>query len=464
MKQLLAVGTLALASLSQAQAQTTPAPAFGTYQKPFAADSLWNSYPVNPVLGSWEIPATSWNPIIQGGAYSSGIFEAKASDPAMLVYPAGNATGVLDTDTEMRTPTYTIPHWPAATAASSSDDGHADIVDAGLNRIYSFSNLKKNAAGKWTATRVSWTPLNGTGWGDPAHYYQGARAAGPAPTGGMIRIAEATDGKALFEHALSMSLDFTGLARAPGNYIYPATAADTTLADKPNTGMIPEGALMMLPANFDLSKITDARLLKVAKTLMKYGAYVVDRNYNTPFAIYVEIDAPWGSSPADQLNLVRKGLRQVASHSGHIAGNGVPRVAPTQVNLLSLRGDWLPIQGVGAYGVYDTFTQSLRWPSQTTSYTMIQRNYSNRGLGRATYAAPKAGYRYKFSVEATGGVKMNMSIQIGSTLQKATKFLGNGESEIVVWPDKATAFYEAQKPPGGAASVKASLVELPPGQ
>lgn len=460
MKQFLAVGTLALASLSQAQ--TVPAPAFGTYQKPFAADSLWNSYPLNPVLGSWEIPATTWNPVIQAGAYSSGIFEAKSSDAPMLIYPVAGASGVLDTDTEMRTPTYTIPHWPPNTVPATGGDGHADIVDAGLNRIYSFSNLKRNAEGKWSATRVSWTPLNGSGWGDPAHYYQGARAAGPAPTGGMIRIAEAIDNKPLFEHALSMSLDFSGLAAAPDHYIYPATAGDSTIQGKPNTGKIPEGARVMLPANFDLSKITDARLLKVAKTLMKYGAYVVDRNDNTPFAIYVEIGAQWGSSPADQLNLVRKALRQVLSQSGHIDGNGKPRVPETRVNLMSLRGVWTLIDGVGQQAVYDTFSQSLVWGT-TSTRPMTQINYSNWSLGRVKGSFPSAPKRYKLYVEASGGTTLSMTMQVGS-VKTTTAQLGNFQSETVVWPDKATAFFTAKKPVGGPATLKARLIELPPGE
>ncbi|NHZ98270.1 Atrophin-1 multi-domain protein [Massilia sp. CCM 8734] len=462
MKQLLAVGTLALASLSQAQAQTTPAPAFGTYQKPFAADSLWNSYPVNPVFDTWEIPATTWNPAIQGGAFSSGIFEAKATDGPMLIYPVAGATGVVDTDTEMRTPTYTIPHWPPATVPATGGDGHADIIDASLNRIYSFSNLKKNAEGKWTATRVSWTPLTGSGWGDPAHYYQGARAAGPAPTGGMIRIAEANDGKPLFEHALSMSLDFTGLLAGEDRYTYPATAADTPIATKPNTGRIPEGARVMLPPNFDLSKITDARLLKVARTLMKYGAYVVDRNDNTPFVIYVEIGAPWSNSPPDQLNLVRKSLRRVLGQSGHIDGNGQPRVPETRVNLLSLRGAWTLIDGVGSQGVYDTFSQSLVWGT-TTTRPMTQINYSNWGLGRVANKFPKAPKRYKLYVESTGGTTMSMTMQVG-TVKTETAQLGNGQSQAVVWPDQAKAYFTAKKPVGGPASLKARLIELPAGE
>lgn len=460
MKRFIALGTLTLATLAHAQTGTTPA--FGTYQKPFAATSLWNSYPVNPVLGTYRIPATSLDPAINGGVFSSGVFEAKDTDAPMLIYPAANQTGVWDTDAEKSTLTYSIPHWPPALVPASANDGHADIIDASLNRIYSFSELKKNSAGQWTATRVSWTPLNGTGWGDPAHYYQGARAAGPAPTAGLIRKAEAVDGKPLFEHALSMSLDYSGLTPAPRHYVYPATAGDRTDANRPNTGQIPEGARVMLPPNFDLTKITDPRLLKVARTLMKYGAYVVERNENTAFHIYVEIGSTWSPSPVTQLNVVRDALRMVVSQDGHIDGNGLPRVPETNVNLLSLRGEWIVIEGAGSRGVYDTFSQSVKWGT-TTSF-MRQKNYENRGLGRVMYAAPKAGLRYKLTVEATGGAKMSMSTMVGTVVQHTTKLLGNGESDILVWPDKATAFYTAEKPAGGPASLKASFIELPPGQ
>ncbi|UOD30495.1 Atrophin-1 multi-domain protein [Massilia violaceinigra] len=467
MKRYIAVGTLALTVAALAQAQFDTKPAFGTYKKPFAADSLWNSYPVNPVLGTYQIPLTNkpeWDPTIDAGIFAAGVFEAKETDGPMLIYPYPNSKGVMDTDTEIPVPTYTIPHWPATTLPASGGDGHAVIADAKLNRLYSFSNLKKNSEGKWIATRVSWTPLNGSGWGTPSHHYQGGRAAGPAPAGGLIRKDEVNDGKATYDHALSMSLDFTGLSAEPNHYVYPATAADTTIAARPNTGEIPEGALVMLPPTFDTSKITDPKLLKVVRTLMKYGAYVVDRNEDTPFAIYVEIGAPWSAMPRDQLRLIRPALRRVVSHSGHIAGNGRPRVPETNVNLLSMRGVWTKIQGVGPLGFFDTFTQSLQWTAPTTNYDMIQRNFSNGGLGRVMYGAPKAGHRYKFSVESTGGVKMRMWIEVNKVVQKDTKLLANGQSDIIVWPDKGIAYYEALKPVGGAASAKVSLVELPPGQ
>ena len=475
MKKIIALGLVA--SVSLAHAQTRPAVAnpsiddksvslatpFGSYQKLFSANSLWNSYPVNPVFGTFQIPATTWNPVVAKGAYSSGIFEAKATDAPMVIYPHDNKISVRDPDAETSLPSITIPHWPADTLGATGSDGHADIVDASTGKIYSIYQLKKSATtGKWTASMVAWTPLNGSGWGDPAHYYQGARAAAVPTSGGMIRIAEVDDGKDLYEHALAMSLDYTGLAPAPNHYIFPATSGDTTNPNKANTGLIPEGARMMLPPGFDLSTITDARLLKVARTLMKYGAYVVDRNDNTPFVIYVENGASWASSPASQLNLVRQALRQVVSQSGFINGSGAMRRPEPLVNLMSLRGNWMITQGSGTPAVFDTYTQSVVWSGTTT--LMRHANYANGAFGRVKGTAPSAPKRYRLSVTATGGAKLSMTLRVNNVVQLTTPLLGNGQSVDVLWPAGATYYMNAEKPAGGPASLKASFIELPAGQ
>lgn len=128
----------------------------------------------------------------------------------------------------------------------------------------------------------------------------------------MIRIAEINDGKEIcdgkeiYEHALAMSLDFTALTPNPNHFVYPATSGETTVA-RACTGQIAQGTRVMLPPGFNLSQITDARLLKVVNTLKKYGAYVVDRNDSTPFNIDVENGANWRYKfqVQQQLDLVR---------------------------------------------------------------------------------------------------------------------------------------------------------------
>ena len=58
---------------------------WGTYLKPFAASSLWNSRPDGPVLGEFIIPTSDYFPAVGEGPYSLGVFLAKAGDAAMTV-------------------------------------------------------------------------------------------------------------------------------------------------------------------------------------------------------------------------------------------------------------------------------------------------------------------------------------------------------------------------------------------
>ena len=107
-------------------AQTTPSSArndaFGTYLRPYAADSLWNSRPLNPVFGTFEIPKSSYFPTVASGAYSTGVFLASATDAPMTVVGPGstatNTVGVADPDSGTNR-VITLPRWPAAVLPAS---------------------------------------------------------------------------------------------------------------------------------------------------------------------------------------------------------------------------------------------------------------------------------------------------------------------------------------------------------
>ena len=148
----------------------------------------------------------------------------------------------------------------------------------------------------------------------------------------------------------------------------------------------------MLPPDFKLDKITDLKLLKVVKTLMKYGAYVVDRNDNSPFVIYVE------------------------------------------------------------NGANNTYTQALEWGP--TTVVLRQISYFRWGMSKVKDNIPSAPQRYKLSMEATGGVKLSMSTTANDQPWVTAKLLGNAESEIVLWPDKGN--YYCSSPIPGTAALGAS--------
>lgn len=239
----------ALVSMSPAALAATD---FETPLKPFSAQSPWNARPVKPVLGDFEIPRSTYYPTLAEGMWSTGVFVASATDTPMTVLGPRDKPGVWDPDTESIHKSIVIPRWPAGVLPASGSDGHADIVDPISGIIHSFFVLK-NVDGQWRAQQYAWTRLDGRGWGEPGHYFQGARAAAVPTMGGLIRTREVNDGDSVYRHALAMSLTFNALSTGP-TYIFPATSADGG-AEKTNSGQIPEGALLMLPPDYDLSLI-----------------------------------------------------------------------------------------------------------------------------------------------------------------------------------------------------------------
>ena len=457
-------------------ARTSPdsgarAAAFGTYLRPYAATSLWNARPVNPTFGTFVIPKADYFPTVASGAYSTGVFLASTTDKPMTVVGPGSTAqhtvGVADPDNN-GSRDITIPRWPAGVLPAAGTDGHADIVDPVTKIIHSFWQLKQKD-GRWTAALYSWSKLSGNGWGDPAHYYQGARAVGIPASAGLIRKHEINDGLATYPHALAMSLTKNGLAngvRSPA-YVFPATSADNTAAA--NTGAIPQGALLMLPPGFDSSAITNPDLKKIVETLKVHGAYVVDYNTGTPFVIYAENDAGfnlmpkgWDNQVASQLDLIRAGLRQVTSVQGWLDGNGNTATAAIKaqqnMNILSMRGPWSRQSGTGT-AAYDTHGQTLSFDAAPGKTVYV--NASNAGMTPVTWAKPQAGTHVQLSVSATGGATLRLQVSGNNVMVHDTRDLSNGQSTRFVWPADAKVKLTATGGTAGPSSVRASLVKLP---
>jgi len=456
---------------AQSPANTTArAVTYGTYLHPYASNSLWNARPVNPVFGTFVIPTSLYFPSIGSGAYSTGVFLASPSDRPMTVIgrsskEAGIA-GVADPESGASR-VITIPRWPAGVLAATGTDGHADIVDPVTKIIHSFWQLKQ-IDGRWTAALYSWSELNGTGWGNPAHFYQGARAVGVPASAGLIRKQEINDGLPTYMHALTMSLTFNALSNGIDTpaYIFPATSADNSLSA--NTGSIPEGALMMLPPTFDSSKIANANLRKIAETLKLYGAYVVDRNVGTPFTITVENDSGfnlmpkgWDNTIAGQLDGIRASLRQVVSAQEWIDANGNSVAgaisAQQSMNILSMRGPWYKQSGTAAAN-YDSATQSLVFDATTTK--TVQVNANNTGLTRVTWAKPRPESSVRFTVTATGGATLRLQVKSGRVATWDSQDLASGQSLRFEWPDDARVILIATSGVNGASSVKGELTPL----
>lgn len=419
---------------------------WGTYERPFRADSPWNSRPVEPVLGDAEVPTSYYVPAVEQGAYSTGVFRADPKDTPMKVRGLPGRPGIWDPDSESVRPFITIPRWPAGTLPATGTDGHADIVDSVTGVIHSFWQLRK-VGDEWRAEQYAWTPLDGRGWGDPAHYFQGSRAAGVPTSGGLIRKHEVRDGDTLYRHALALSLTFNGLSAKP-TYQYPATSSDNDAAQR-NTGRIPMGSLLMLPPGFAASNIRHPDLRKVVETLKVYGAYVVDRNEGTPFNIYVENGANfalhrlpdgrngWNNEVAADLDRIRKALRPVVSAKAWLDGNGMPVTERPHLNLLSLRGPWMKLEG-RLKGEFDTLRQAVVFPENAGAITLASE--SDNKFARLLWAKPEPGQRLRLSVKGSEGATVRIRARACPGADEATRLdtgdVKAGTQREFTWPDK----------------------------
>ena len=434
---------------------------WGSYETPFVATSPWNSRPVNPRFSDFVVPKSDYYPSIAEGAWSTGVFVAGSEDPPVTVLGPPNGKGVWDPDAGVHR-TVAIPRWPAGVIPASAADGHADIVDPVAGVVHSFYKLRQSE-GQWVAAQYAWTRLDGRGWGDPAHYFQGARAAAVPTSGGLMRKHEIDDGRPLYRHALAMSLTYNALSANPA-YVFPATSADRDAATT-NTGKIPEGALVMLPPEFNVGSIQTQAVRKVAETLKTYGAYVVDRNRGTPYVIYVENGSgfnlhrgSWNTVAAADLERIRQGLRQVVAVDGWVDGDDRPVEPERNLNLLSMRGPWTRTSGTVS-GSFETWEQAVVFPPSASATVMV--NSSGRSLHPVAWAAPVAGQGYRLRAIATGGARLRLQLRdkaSGATVFDS-KELNNEEVADFVWPGgTVTPVVTVISGIGSASTVRAELL------
>lgn len=420
---------------------TAGAQTWGSFETPFNANSPWNSRPVNPVFGDQVVKTSNYYPSVDNTTYSTGVFLATPSDAPVTVYPFEGQSGIRVADSETFEPSVDIPRWPANVVPASGGDGHAEIVDTALGIVHSFWQLKM-VNGVWRATQYAWTKLDGSGWGDPAHYQQGARAAGVSTVGGLIRKHEVNDGDSMYRHALAVSLEQYTLGYNP-TYVFPATNADWDAATT-NYGNIPMGSLLMLPPSYDTSRIANKYLKKIAETLKIYGAYVVDRNFGTPYVVYAEIGSDivihprgqWDAAAGNELQRIRAALRPVAGVDAWLDGNGQSYQRSSDgFNLLSMRGPWLNMSGQSVSGKFDSWQQAVVFPPPE-GYPITMINYTPNNIGRTTWGKALPGKKYRLTAKAEGGARFRLVLKnCDNTTQSVdTGFLTNGKSKEFVWP------------------------------
>jgi hypothetical protein len=412
----------------------------GTFENPFAANSPWNAQLINALLGPrGQIKRTPWGyfPNIEAGVWSAAVFKAETKDPSVIVQPLEGQSGIFVTDMETTVPTLKIQNWPAGVSPAAAADGHCDIIDTASGRIQSFYQLRKDGD-IWRAGQYNWSQLGGRGFGDPGHYMQGARAAGCPPSGGLIRKHEVGDGDTMYRHALAMSLPLEALAANPP-YVSPATNRDWDYYN--NTGTIPYGTRVFLPMDYQVQPVNrnNVELLKLVKTLQIMGAYVVDRNVGTPFAIYAEIGCglslsmpgftgAWDGAVMGELDVMIDYLCPAISWDGYVDGNGrTLKELPQESNLLSLRGAW-------SGATFDSWRQAVILPPVKDATEFV--NAGQRAVGSVAWAGPVPSKSYLFTAHTQGGATLKVEITDGNGVfvQSQTPELKDKETALINIP------------------------------
>ncbi|GLZ48515.1 hypothetical protein Acsp06_47000 [Actinomycetospora sp. NBRC 106375] len=159
--------------------------------------------------------------------------------------------------------------------------------------------------------------------------------SGMSGIGGTIREGELS-GAAPLQHALKFSLPCTtSCSTEGGGFRWPAVKADSGYEGKYG-GADPEvrmGSLLALPADTDLSGITEPDVRKVAEALKTYGGYVVDETGGAPSGSFdvqsTALDEFPNISSEQMLDMLKK-LAVVTNSAPATPGGGAlgtPRLA-----------------------------------------------------------------------------------------------------------------------------------------
>lgn len=471
------VGGFASLSSVVAHAKTQPK-SVDLFEKPFSPRSLWNARPLSPVLGNTAIPATNNRAYLEQGQFSSRVFDATSSDPAVSIAGAQDARGPWVAD-ELRNRNVVIPHFPAGTQPATGTDGHCEIHDRVSGLIHSLYGMKYDTGAQtWRAKKYTVVEANGSGWGSPERP-DGPRAAGVSTAGGLLRIHEAESFE--LSHAIAVAADANVLRSGP---IFPATLEDRD-GGRRYTGPFAMGTLLMLPQDFDEVGLAFPHARAIARTLKTFGARLVDQTVGT-FAFYGEIGGAWSQSRnaigawdsgwAADLTRIRDALRPVISVEGWVDANGT-RFAPeawTDMNLLSMRGPWTFANGTGRPDCdFDTTSGLLTLPASDQPLVCRKLLYPRVDALPAGwfkwqnamrwYTNPQAGSVYRIIASGTGECEASFEIRTGDGAQRlaTTRALRPGETDSITVPRDGAPLCAVHvlKRPGPAAAIRLQVLK-----
>jgi hypothetical protein len=453
------------------------------FQSPYSARSPWKAQPIKPTLGDGVIPQNEYAYV----PYQAPIYYARASDPsATIVGPSGGGVNVPD---EIAHRNIFLPHFPAKVVTPPGSDAEVVIYDATTQLLHSFF-VMKFSGDRWVADTYAVEHASGWGFGTPSRPFH-IRASGSSPIAGVLRnweLLSYRESGTYPQHALALGMGGNGIladTASSGGPVYPASSQD---AGFPYTGKSPNawpvGTLFMLPGSFDLALLSAAGAIAVAKTLMKYGAYLVDQSPNT-CGFYCEWDPDSTGWPDISYGLlghysnadftaIRNAMRPVVAVEGWLDGNGNPWTPPSwgQMQLLSMRGPWRAVSG-RIEGGFDTAAnlfvapasapfsarRIIHQPSAPSSGGWWQ-NWSHSG---GWFAAPSPGQEYTLSVIGSGALTASLSIwdQAVSRNYFTSSAESPGQRQTFTWPNQASFSTVLQvSNPGAGGQIRMELVAV----
>lgn len=451
------------------------------FRTPYSSQSPWKAQPVNPTFGSTAILSNEYAYV----PFQAPIYYARASDSsATIVGPNGGGVNVPD---EITHRDIILPHFPAGVVPPPGSDREVVIYDTTTQLLHSFWQMTYSS-GRWTADTYAVESATGWGFGTPSRPFN-IRASGSAPIAGVLRnweLLHYNNAGTYPQHALAMGLGADSiLANSPssGGPIYPATSQD---AGFPYTGTAPNawpmGTLFMLPRSFDLAVLSAPGAIAVAKTLMKYGAYLVDQSPNT-CGFYCEWNpgatgwpsisyGPLGHHSNADFTAIRNAMRAVTGVEGWLDGDGHPWTPPSwaQMQLLSMRGPWSAVNGTISGG-FDTAANFFVAPASAPflARRIIHQppalssggwwqNWADSG---GWFAAPRPRQEYTLSVIGGGALTASLSIwdQTVSTNYFTSSAKSPGQQQTFTWPTQASFATVLQvSSPGAGGQIRMELV------
>ncbi len=156
-------------------------------------------------------------------------------------------------------------------------DAHMAIVDWKNMKAWDMWYVYRDENGRWRSRTGMTYRLDGSGVfdpeelqikdGDSAHYYGPSRAAAVPAIAGLVMYDEIMEGR--IRHKLA----FATSANAYKEFVYPPAC----WTDGKTPGGLPEGCVIQLDPNLDLSKFNlKPAALVIARALQEYGAVNVD--------------------------------------------------------------------------------------------------------------------------------------------------------------------------------------------